>query len=320
MLQVAQQHRIAHILQGLAWTLGSIAIVATFGRFYLRFKKLKKWGLEDLLNAVALAALICYFAMFDAVFPILLQIEDFSKGLTDSSPSDDQMRHANKLNLAAIMLFWITIYAVKGSFLATYRTLFSISHAFRRAQLPAIIYILISFLATVVGALWNCGSPSLIFDVKSCNNPPAQQLVNLQIYWCVLNISGDIILMILPLWMLSALHLRRRQKMGLAIVFLVVIIDILFDCLRTAYSINANLGNTNDNINWDNCEAAIAVMVCAFPTYRTLFTSDSRSTGRSYEQIRRNGASMGYGSAPSARAQALTNLDATGEQSSHSDV
>ena len=171
----------------------------TLGRFYLRIKKLKKWGLEDLFNAVALAALLCYLAIFDAIFPILLQIQNFSQGLIDSFPSNDQMVYANKLNLAAIMLFWTTIYAVKDSFLATYRTLFNISHAFRKAWLFSTIYVSVSFLATFLGALWNCSSPSQIFNVDSCKNPPRQQLVNLQVYWCVLSISGDILLMVLPL-------------------------------------------------------------------------------------------------------------------------
>lgn len=71
------------------------------------------------------------------------------------------------------------------------------------------------------------------------------------------------------------------QKFGVAGIFSVACIDVTMDILRTVYTdqkLDASL-----NIVWDLLEPSIAVIVCAIPTYRALFTN-----ARKREAIRAN--------------------------------
>lgn len=46
--------------------------------------------------------------------------------------------------------------------------------------------------------------------------------------------------MILPMWMIKSLHITTAQKLGLAFVAGLVLIDIGFDILRTVFTIDEN--------------------------------------------------------------------------------
>lgn len=83
--------------------------------------------------------------------------------------------------------------------------------------------------------------------------------------------------MLLPLWMLHALQMQMIQKIGLACIFLLATIDILFDILRTVHTVNRD-SLTTHAIIWDVLEPTIAVIISCLPSYRALFKhSRSRS-------------------------------------------
>ena len=72
-------------------------------------------------------------------------------------------------------------------------------------------------------------------------------IINIQAYWIVLNVSGDLLLIILSIVMLrKLLTTTKSQKLALADVFLIVGIDVLFDILRTIYKTDADLANFLD--------------------------------------------------------------------------
>jgi len=69
--------------------------------------------------------------------------------------------------------------------------------------------------------------------------------------------------------MLRSMLTRTSQKVGLAFVFGLVGIDIVFDILRTVYTASLDLANFPDkNTLWVILEPTIAVVVCALPCYR----------------------------------------------------
>ena len=72
----------------------------------------------------------------------------------------------------------------------------------------------------------------------------------------------------LPLYMLRGLHIRPAQKVGLAALFLICVVDIVFDILRAAFALDG--GILSLNILWNMLEPIVAVIVCALPTYRGL--------------------------------------------------
>ena len=75
--------------------------------------------------------------------------------------------------------------------------------------------------------------------------------------------------MLLPTVMLKSMLMRISQKVGIGLVFGLVLIDILFDILRTVYTASLNFANFPDqNTLWALLEPTIAVIVCALPCYR----------------------------------------------------
>ncbi|KAF2115965.1 hypothetical protein BDV96DRAFT_574883 [Lophiotrema nucula] len=71
--------------------------------------------------------------------------------------------------------------------------------------------------------------------------------------------------------MLKPLLMQRSQKLGLALVFRLVTIDMIFDLLRTVYLTIAFLSQYPDRYNiWVILDPTIAVIVCALPCYGSL--------------------------------------------------
>lgn len=90
--------------------------------------------------------------------------------------------------------------------------------------------------------------------------------------------------MILPVAMLRNLQMPNSKKLGLACIFFLGLVIVLFDILRIA------LGDGGGIISlaslWDALEPTSAVIVSTLPTYRTLFPSGKTSAKRnmtSYE-------------------------------------
>ena len=130
--------------------------------------------------------------------------------------------------------------------------------------------------------------------MEACSSTPLSLAIALQAYSAALNISGDLLVIALPISMLRKLSLRRSQKYGLAAIFGIVAVDIFFNCLRTAYSVDLGLASsTNLTAVWTLCEPTIAVIACALPSYRTLLSSPPKPRGPSYEEMRFRGARMG---------------------------
>ncbi|KAF7933280.1 hypothetical protein BELL_0342g00090 [Botrytis elliptica] len=271
-------------LNALAWTLFSISTVLTFGRFYIRWQKGKSLHLDDIFNALALGSLLAFAITYQVYLPIQYNYQLYALGLGGYLPSDDQLMYAQNVGIVNIVFFWVTIYLVKASFLALYWALFSVSSAFRKWWLAVAIYTGISFLATFFAIFWSCKTPSQLEDLEACNTISEELIIGLETLWCVLNTVGDILTMTLPLGMLRAMHMPTSRKLGVAAIAGLVIIDILFDVLRTIYTVGSYTSSfPNANAVWALCEPTIAVMVCALPPYRTLLFRKKIDPSTSYQ-------------------------------------
>ena len=121
--------------------------------------------------------------------------------------------------------------------------------------------------------------------------------------WCALNVASDVssepsllspqnkhsksliptTVMILPLWMLHTLQMRAGQKVALAALFTLGMIDIIFDVLRTIYTVNG--GAFALNTLWDILEPTIAVIISCLPTYASLFKPTQSKKSSSYKAL-----------------------------------
>ena len=88
---------------------------------------------------------------------------------------------------------------------------------------------------------------------------------------------NDISIMVLPLYMLSTIQIRRAQRIGLAFLFSIGTIIIIFDILRIIfYFVALNSDSLQTAALWASMESNVTVLVSCLPTYRTLLTNEKR--------------------------------------------
>ena len=230
-------------------------------------------------------ALIVMIAIFEANIPIAWQAQN-GVPITEA-----QLDHVLTLQVADNMFFWVVIFLVKSSFLATYWTVFSISRWFRTAWWMVAVYTFLTFWILFLAQLWACGTPSSITDYKACADPSKIGSIVASYWWYMaLNVSGDFFIMVLPIRMLMKLRMSTSQRLGLTTVFALSLIDIFFDILRTVYNVKAAYDSTSASslgTVFTLCEPAIAVMVCTLPSYRSLLRTQAKRRTRVYQDALR---------------------------------
>jgi hypothetical protein len=88
--------------------------------------------------------------------------------------------------------------------------------------------------------------------------------------------------MALPIAMLRKLKMRTREKVGLCLVFALVLVDICFAILRVVFTMSTAYSKAADeNTLWTSLDPIIAVLVCTLPCYRnTLSVNRAKSIVR----------------------------------------
>ncbi|KAF2116897.1 glycoside hydrolase superfamily [Lophiotrema nucula] len=229
----------------------ALSILLTVGRFVLRWRKLRRLGWDDMLNALAAVLVIPFIVVSDSYMAYDLELQRYIWGLREAPPSAPDPKKVAERELVVTLLFWTIIYVVKASFLALYWYLFEVSTRFRIAWAVAAALTTVSYGITCLSSLWECGSPSKLF-----NN-----------------------IMVLPIAMVTSrmLSLELPQRIGLVVVFALVLVDISFDICRTVYALTPTLSiGTNLNGVWTILEPTIAVVVCALPHYRSVLCQSKR--------------------------------------------
>ena len=192
--------------------------------------------------------------------------------------------------LAVEMLAWMTLYLVKASFLAFYWSLFRISAFFRRAWWAISVYTFLTFWPLFLSQLWRCGNPleyasedACFFSTPEVRLDIAKRVAALAL---ALHVSSDCLLLALPMIMLKKLQMSKAQKISVASVFALVVVDIIAGIIRNASVICADSAYYNDDLALDVCstvnsimsvcEPNLAVFICALPAYRVLLPTSNR--------------------------------------------
>ena len=234
---------------------------------------------------MALIMFITLVAVFevDLSTTFKLQIASGNAALTS-----EQMDYSITLQLVVDMIFWLVIFFVKASFLATYWALFNVSRRFRIAWWAVAFYTFASGWALFLAPLWVCGAPSKATSFKTCNDPSRipPDMINLW-WWMAVNVLGDVLIMVLPLGMLAKIRMSAPQRLGLAAIFAIGLIDVLFDVLRTVYNVRLIYGSWAIQVSTvvTLCEPAVAVMVCTLPSYRSLLPTQLKRRKRAYQHM-----------------------------------
>ncbi|KAF2745791.1 hypothetical protein M011DRAFT_121301 [Sporormia fimetaria CBS 119925] len=282
-------------IEAVAWTSTSICVLLTIGRLAIRWRILHKLRTDDIFNAFAAILVIPFVVLCHLALPIENRAHLYFLGQNNEPLTMAEIKFMNDMEVGQLLLFWLIIYSVKASVLALYWQIFAISDWFRLLWWGTTIYIAVSFGATFLSVFWRCGAPSNVVDLDACMVAPDSLGRTLVLMWCILNVMGGLLLLLLPLIMVSRLlALPQSAKWGLTFIFSLVLIDIAFDIVRTVYALVDSLSvGSNLTAIWTIMEPTIAVTVCALPVYKALLCRNSplRSTeasNRSFSRTKRS--------------------------------
>ncbi|KAL8728534.1 MAG: hypothetical protein Q9166_005356 [cf. Caloplaca sp. 2 TL-2023] len=246
-------------LNALLWTLTSVAIVLSIGRFTIRYATAGRFHLDDASHLLSLLLLIGLASAYTSGFPYSVRISRINRKEERAPPLTDPFyRKYLQLRLVITLLVFMVLWSVKATFLIFYRLLFDVSNTFNRMWWAAVALVFATFWVCIGSTLTLCGSASDLNDRIPFT--PAEYL--------------HLPVLILPLFMIYGLQLRTSQKIVLTGIFSLGLLVAIVDILRTVESLRA--GTFSGVALWSSLEVTIAVIVASLPLYRVLITRKGR--------------------------------------------
>ncbi|KAL8823496.1 MAG: hypothetical protein Q9191_005801 [Dirinaria sp. TL-2023a] len=281
-------------LNALLWTFTAVGILLSTGRFAIRYATASRFYWDDASHLLSVLLLIGLAATYTTGFPYSARIAKISAHEEKAPPLTDPFyRKYLQLRLVVTLLVFMVLWSVKATFLIFYRLLFDVSEAFIRVWWAAVALTFATFWVCIGSTFTLCGSASDLYNFEKCSSPKALHDIRATYkYWCALNVTTDLVVMILPLFMLHGLQLGAFQKITLAGAFSLGFVVAIFDILRTVESLQS--GTFSGVALWSSLEVTIAVIVGSLPLYRALITSKGRrsilSRFGSIDHARRKGS------------------------------
>ncbi|KAL3464295.1 hypothetical protein BJX64DRAFT_298567 [Aspergillus heterothallicus] len=247
--------------------LTGISIVIVAMRLYTRIGLIKLSGREDWTILVSLVFSIAYLSLVIAQYHYGMGVH-----------SDDLPRHVLEEQLkhlwAAIPMYNASLALTKISILFQYLRIFPSYRFCIICYIVLGVVILYSTWAIVSGFV-NCVPIAKFWDRElpgTCLSFEALWFFNAS-----MNITTDLTLLILPMPLISQLHLPKRQKIALLAVFalggLVVITSILrLSSLRTVAKSNDTSWSNVGAAYWTAAECNVAIICACLPFLRPLIS------------------------------------------------
>ncbi|KAH7154307.1 hypothetical protein DER46DRAFT_702914 [Fusarium sp. MPI-SDFR-AT-0072] len=257
------------------WALISVATAVIVARLYLRLVLQRRSLLaSDVLMCAAWASAVAT-ASFDTYF---YRIGIFKPGTTfDLAGFEGTAEEAEsfyKLYYFSNYPFYVTFYLSKAALLAVYLQIFPVFMVKRRRFLWAVIvYVAVCFIITMLLLSLSCLPVWRNWTLSDQRCTVKTIKINFEISW-VLNISGDILIFILPWLVIPELTLRRRLRYSLYATFLLGLINIVFCVVRFA-QIEQYGGDLMITISlvelWSFIDACIGLIIACLPSLRPFF-------------------------------------------------
>ncbi|MCJ1310150.1 hypothetical protein MMC25_003811 [Agyrium rufum] len=270
------------------WTLFGVAAALTGGRFVIRLRVFRRFFWDDLTHLIALLALLG-FAVSTQEYVLHVKTEVAVAAGEIPMPADfATIKHQGRQYQVALSTFaWISLWAVKFTFLLFYRLLFEVSEKFVKAWWITVVFTFATFWIPIAGVLTACGAASQLYNDAACKKDPFYQQQLLE-YSCAFQVVTDLLspptVMALPLSMLHRIRVQPMQRLGLIMIFGIALVTVALEILRTVESVQI-LHNSNETIEGTKyassilfaiLEISFSVIISCLPVYRALFTYEKR--------------------------------------------
>ena len=178
--------------QAAIWTLLSVAIILTVGRYLIRAVVFKKVWLDDYTHGIALLALLG-FSISVQSYVNHVKHELAIKAGKEPMPADyaEYVLHAHQFQTALSIFAWISLWSVKFTFLLFYRMIFEVSERFVKAWWIVAVFTFGTFWIPIAGVLTACGHAYDLYNAEACEHDVFYQQQLLE-YSCAFQVITDI--------------------------------------------------------------------------------------------------------------------------------
>lgn len=145
------------VLTAISWIFTGLAILLTGGRYWIRYKIVKRLSWEDVAHLMGLLLLIAQVSIVSWAASFMYRNVNLEAG--DAIQFEVDHLQFVRLNVATVLLTWCCLYAIKMSFLLLYYHIFQISKTFIRAWWTVLAIVILTFWISIAGSLTQCGSP-----------------------------------------------------------------------------------------------------------------------------------------------------------------
>ncbi|KAK3387420.1 hypothetical protein B0H63DRAFT_156993 [Podospora didyma] len=228
---------------GTSAALFGVCIIASAIRFYVRFRIQREIGWDDGFLIFGLACLIAgtalLFTVVDAMYETEAMVFNVASLLTMGDPGAVIARALvfHRISAASLTLLWFSICCVKFSFLAFFKRLIH--------QMPEMIKywwftLVLNVIITIYGAtIYVVACPyfsdNQAFKAMQCvMGDGLKATVSLAMSQMVLDILGDLLILVIPVILLYKIRIRFTQKIALGLTLCLTIVMIAISIARIA--------------------------------------------------------------------------------------
>lgn len=206
---------------------------------------------------------------------------------------------------------WISLFFVKASFLAFYWNI--VTYTQRRIRIVLIlaaVWTAISFLVILFTWLFYCGTPSASWAPAPLTCDPIVQ-VTPQAIATAFNLSSDLLIMAVPIMLLNALVLSKRENTALCFVFGIGAISIIASGAKgiTIFVATENFKVQSSGqliTNLSALEFGAALLAASLPTLRILVFRRDETSIRKRKQFEHGQGSSGISGSGGKRSRGLS--------------
>ncbi|PGH09819.1 hypothetical protein GX51_00506 [Blastomyces parvus] len=166
---------------------------------------------------------------------------------------------ALKWMYAGQLFYNLTISLAKMSILFLYMRVFYIERYIRLACISLNIFLGANAFAFILAAIWHCDPVASFWD-KSIPNARCLPANPLWMTFAAVNISTDIVLLVLPVQAVLRFNLRPREKFGLVLVFSLGAFVCITSIFRTVALAKAT-STLPEDVTWGSIPAILASLV-----------------------------------------------------------
>ncbi|KAF3398193.1 hypothetical protein F1880_005673 [Penicillium rolfsii] len=277
---ISQQGQIA-----LLWIGVVLALVFVIIRTHTQYRTNKRLFINDYWIFFAILCHIATAIVYQIATPPMYELTYIGSGLR--LPTEGFMDRASlflKLQYAADILVWTTLWSVKFSLLFFFWKLFeSVNSSMRLFWWVMCGVTASTWIVSVVLQEFACDPISDFFTLGKCSSARDLFYSNLVFHFSVgTDIAGDICIMVIPFPLLHKLKVSRRKRWILIAVFSLPIIPIMFAILRLVMT-NPKTHNV-DPIKFQlfsMLENSSAIVTSCLPAFRLFIVNAHSSTGQS---------------------------------------